>query len=459
MSIISFFYASPFMGYIFSNGISSFFISTNIFFLVSIPILALLLFLIRKTFKKSLVASNVYLRAGLGSFWLINVVSLLLFGISESRNFHMRTAVEQRISMPSFESDTIYINKISKSKHNSVVSFGPLKLAEEGLINNHIHFRFVKSKTDEFEIEQINYAHGRTSQEAEKNAEAISYDIETNSNTITVANGFPIQKGSKFRGQEVELIFKVPVGKTLKFGRGVSNRIYSFEKDKNVDNPWRQDGKYFWTMGDEGFIAHEYVKSINQQKSYDYRDFTQLQIDGRMNIEIEQAEDFDIKIKCSESFLKRIEMDQIGDILTIGFDQERVDIPPSVKIKMPKLLTYDGNKTDEVNISGFSQSYMQIKSEGRYNLKALVNVDSLILHPEGRLTYDIRGKGRYLKATLDGYSDLKADRFTVNVAEIEMDHANSATLSVVDTLYRKGRAMHSNHLKVEGEPKLVDLER
>jgi Putative auto-transporter adhesin, head GIN domain len=457
-SIISFFYATPFTSYIFSNSLTSFFASTNIFLLISIPLFSLLMFLIRKTFQTSVV-SNLRLRAGLWVLWVVNLISLLFFGISESRNFNMGTTVSRTIELSDFTSDTIYFNNAITKGSNSLVTLGPLKLADNGLINEQIHYRFIRSDNGRFEIEQINSSRGRTLAEAENYAQSISYDIEQNGNSISFPSSFPILKGSKYRGQEVEVTVKVPVGKTIKIQDEISNKIWEFDQNNEEEAPWVQDGEYFWTMEDKGFVAKAYIQKNNLQKSYNsFTNFTQLQIDGLLEVVIEQSNEFDIQIKSKNDYWEHLEVEQIGDILSIQLDQEHVDHPPKVTIKMPKLLAYDGNETADVNISGFSQPKMRLKSNGQHQLRAYVTIDSLTVRQEDQTTFDLRGKGRFLKAILNGDSHLEADRYTVKTAEVNMQYNNNVAVSVLDTLYRKGEpSQMSDRLKVEGEPALVDL--
>ncbi len=419
------------------------------------------MFLINRTFKKT-VATNLHLRAGLWGVWAVNLLSLFFFGISESRNFNMGTSVSQGVNLPYFDNDTIYINKIRNSNNRSMTSFGPLKMDDKGLVNDDVHYRFVKSDSDAFEITQINHSRGRTSAEAERNAQSIRYDINAADNTINLPHTFPILKGSKYRGQEVELVFKVPEGKTVKLGRGISNRIYEFEDDRDAGNPWRNDGKYFWTMGANGFVAHEYVNKRKEKQIYNsFKNFTHIQVDGEIIVNIEQSDVFDIKSKNAGRLLDEIEVDQVGDILTITLDGDPDhyrDSEPEFTIKMPKLLSYDGKATEDVTISRFEQSNMLLKSDGAHKLKALVNVDSLVVRQEGRTQFDIRGKGQHLKVVMDGGSRLKADRYKVSVAELKMGHNNDVTLSVSDTLYKKGESTrHAHELKIEGEPEVVNI--
>jgi Putative auto-transporter adhesin, head GIN domain len=458
-SIISFFYATPFTSYIFSNGFTSFLASTNIFLLISIPLFSLLMFLIRKTFRTSVV-SNLRLRAGLWVLWVVNLVSLLFFGITESRNFNMGTTVSRPFELSDFTGDTIYFNNTITKGSNSLVTLGPLKLADNGLINEQIHYRFVRSENGRFEMEQNNSSRGRTLAEAESYAQAISYNIEQQGNTISFPTTFPIPKGSKYRGQEVEVIVKVPVGKTIKMQEKVSNKIWEFDQNDEEDAPWVHDGEYYWTMEDKGFVAKAYIQKNNQQKSYNsITNFTQLQIDGRLEVTIEQSNEFDIQIKSKDAYWEDLEVEQIGDILSIRLDQTNVESPPKVSIKMPKLLAYDGSQTADVNISGFSQPKMRLKSDGDHHLRAYVTIDSLTVLQEDQSTFDLRGKGRFLKAIVNGDSNLEADRYTVKTAEVNMQYSNNVAVSVLDTLYRKGEpSQMSDHLKVEGEPALVDLE-
>jgi len=419
------------------------------------------MFLINKTFKKT-VAQNLHLRAGLWGLWVVNLISLMLFGVSESRNFNMGTSISQKVNLPYFESDTIYINKIKSFNNRSLATFGPLKLGDKGLVNNHIHYRFLKSDSDELEVTQINHSRGRSSEEAERNAQAINYDVNTTENSIELPSTFPILKGSKYRGQEVDIVFKVPVGKTVKLGRGISNKIYEFEDDRDAGNPWRSDGKYFWTMGENGFVAHDYVNKRNEQQSYNsYKDFSQIQVDGKIILNIEKSNSFDVTAKNAGELLEEIEVDQIGDILTInlGKDPDRYrDSDPEFTIKLPALQSYDGNETKDVTISGFEQKRMLLKSDGRHKLKALVTVDSLVVRQYGQARFDLRGKGNYMKITMDGASKLDADRYRVNVADLKMTYNDEVALSVADTLYRRGEATREAHyLEIDGEPEVVNI--
>ena len=52
-------------------------------------------------------------------------------------------------------------------------------------------------------------------------ATQIQYDVISKDSILDLPSGFAISKDSKFRGQTVELIIQVPVGKKLRFDESV----------------------------------------------------------------------------------------------------------------------------------------------------------------------------------------------------------------------------------------------
>ena len=199
-SIIGFLCAMPFSEYFFNSGITSFLAMTNVFIFIGVPLFSLLMMLIRRTFKKT-VGVNLHLKAGLWTLWVVNLISGVSLIATQSRNFNAISEITQEIDLPEFEGDTLFLNRSKTPDHNSLLTLGPLRLGDKGLINNHINFRIIQSDSDQFELTQIHDSNGRTHAEAESFAQAINYTVETHKNSIDFPSTFSILQGSKYRSQ------------------------------------------------------------------------------------------------------------------------------------------------------------------------------------------------------------------------------------------------------------------
>ena len=70
---------------------------------------------------------------------------------------------------------------------------------------------------------------GRSSTDARTRATQIQYNISSKDSILDIGNGFAISKDSKYRGQMVELIIQVPVGKKLRFDETVTRKLNPVE--------------------------------------------------------------------------------------------------------------------------------------------------------------------------------------------------------------------------------------
>ncbi len=448
----------PFAGYFFNNGFISLLALLSVIFLIGVPLFRLLMMLSKRLFKKS-IGNSLHMRAGLWGLWAISLVSLLFIVIGQIRNFNIRSEVTQQVDLPAFDSDTLFLSEIEDLNTNNLIMMGPLRLGDNELINDHIHYDIVQGNSDQYELSIVRRSNGRTRLQAENFAQAIEYNVQTSGNKLSFPASFSIPKGTKFRGQHIDVVLKVPVGKTVKFDRTIGYNLHRFRKNREVDHPHRNSTDHYWTMEENGFVSKAFLKNSNHRKSFDdYANFSQLQLEGSMKVDIEQSDQFDIEVTGRPKYTNQLEVDQIDDILTMQLSADHVHAPVRVTIKMPKLSSLDIKKTDQVQVSGFTQEHMTLKSDSPNELRALVNVDSLTVRQDGRSDIDLRGKGTFLKASLKAYAKLDADRFAVNYAELNMCRSCEAALSVSDTLYRKGeQTIHASQLRVDGEPGVVDL--
>ncbi|MBK8416658.1 MAG: hypothetical protein IPL22_20400 [Bacteroidetes bacterium] len=83
----------------------------------------------------------------------------------------------------------------------------------------------------EFELVQINSSRGRTRRDAVDNAQTLSYHLEQTDSLIKFDESFILTKGMKYRGQKVQLVLKVPVGKSVPISRCTT--LFTMLKKRN----------------------------------------------------------------------------------------------------------------------------------------------------------------------------------------------------------------------------------
>ena len=206
-------------------------------------------------------------------------------------------------------------------------------------------------------------------------------------------------------------------------------------------------------MSSEGLVCIDCPESKVEDKQFEWRDFKHLQIEGEMKVLIERGE-YGIRLTGKEVYTREIEVIKTGDILSISADYDDPISPVRLFVTLPQLHRLDLDQTDDVKLHGFSQPHLQVKMDGRNDLEAFVNIDSLDLQLRGRGEVELRGSGHYLRAKLADRLRLDAEHYAVVVAEVSTRNASRAALSVSDTLRRQAYN-GQERISSDQEPKVV----
>ena len=130
-----------------------------------------------------------------------------------------------------------------------------------------VKFDINKSQDSFYYVTIKKYSSGRTENEARNRAEQIQYNVVYKDSVLDLGSGFAIDKASKFRGQNVEVEIKVPVGKKIIFDQSIDDKlnVVSFKHNRRrwPRNGWNYDfddtrrwrtGVEF-TMGADGILT------------------------------------------------------------------------------------------------------------------------------------------------------------------------------------------------------------
>jgi len=107
-----------------------------------------------------------------------------------------------------------------------------------------------QSATDSFNIRVIKSADGYDKKEASYRAQNIDYAVTLHDSTLTFNSYFDVKALDKLRGQEVQVIIEVPVGKEIFLSKRMEKIIYNIE---NVNDALDRDMvNHRWKMTKQG---------------------------------------------------------------------------------------------------------------------------------------------------------------------------------------------------------------
>jgi phage shock protein PspC (stress-responsive transcriptional regulator) len=234
---------------------------------VGIPVIMLIYGGIKILFK--IKYSNRWVNLSAGIIWIIGFFLLLTIGIKTGSDFNKTAKVRETFSVT--QKDVLYL-KMHETPINSL-ELHESDDDEEGEKNyrrhsrgdndymigssngtkyllGHAQLNVIKSQTDKIEIVIVKEAKGGNKATASDRAKNISYVISQTDSLIEFDNLFKVNNADKFRVQDLSIIVKLPVGKTIYLDKSLENMIYDLE---NVTNTY--DGDMInrrWIMTESG---------------------------------------------------------------------------------------------------------------------------------------------------------------------------------------------------------------
>jgi hypothetical protein len=222
--------------------------------LVGIPILLLLFIGTKLLFRYK--TNNRLI--GLGTFgaWLLALIVLIVVAVNQIGNFRKETSQTITQKVDCTQCKTIYLemnDDLYESLIENEISLDRMKVAtvngNEKLLG-HPRFTIEKSSSGEYLLLIKKASRGSNTEDAQKNVEQIEYNFSQKDSTLHFDPYYFLKDRAKWRKQEVSMILKVPVGKSVYLNEKISSILYDIT---NTENMWDGDmvGKT-WIMTDNG---------------------------------------------------------------------------------------------------------------------------------------------------------------------------------------------------------------
>lgn len=273
---------------------------------VGIPLLALLFRLIRATFN--LKGEYKMLNYATGILFTIGVILGFWMAVNISREFRVRESERVNIPLAETGKDTLYLDLTHpRSMRDESYYEGNFEIQDGFSFNDlkdtlridNVKLDVVRSLSDKFELVKISSSNGPTRKDAENNLRAIQYEIIQIDSVLKVSENFTLPQNIRFRNQKVQLLLKVPVGKSIHLGNETDQVIYDIQNTTNT-----YDGDMVgltWTMTDKGLECI----GCNLDRSGNKKDHVSIRINGE-KIDVNSSEDTidwdnkDVKVHINE---------------------------------------------------------------------------------------------------------------------------------------------------------------
>jgi phage shock protein PspC (stress-responsive transcriptional regulator) len=207
----------------------------TIILFLGIPLIGFLVWIIRRII--GIRSKSSYLGWIFGGLWTLGWVAMILLVSSIVRDFRYfeeaKPVSEIAITQPANKmtvlvSDPVleFTDRFWWDDNNDMEGWN---ITEDTLKLSLIDFTVEKSPDANYHVFLVKKSSGRSVNDARSRAEKIQYTVTSRDSVLDLANGYLIDKDSKYRGQVVELRIQVPVGKKLRFDESINDKLNPVE--------------------------------------------------------------------------------------------------------------------------------------------------------------------------------------------------------------------------------------
>lgn len=120
-------------------------------------------------------------------------------------------------------------------------------------------------------------------------------------------------------------------------------------------------------------------------ETFDISEFTELEVSSAFDVEVEIGDEASLVIDIPEDVVDRLEVDQDGDRLSIGFDGGLFSIsgPLEARITVSELTAIDLDGAVDAEITGLDADQLDVELQGASEVDATGSVGVLVIDADG----------------------------------------------------------------------------
>ncbi len=227
--------------------------------LVGIPFLAM--FFVGTKLIFNFKTNNTAIGLGMVGVWLVALVTLLIVSAGEAGNYKSQTSLTNSETVMCDSCSTFYL-KLAEDRYSgypesewNLDRFKVVTVDGKNLMLGQPRFDIERSGTDDVVLVFRKRARGRDQADANENIQEIVYNYQVSDSIITFDPWFLNGTDGKWRDQRMDIVLRLPVGKSVYLSDEMVKIIHDIE---NVSNTWDREmvGKY-WDMLPDGLTLRE----------------------------------------------------------------------------------------------------------------------------------------------------------------------------------------------------------
>ena len=196
-------------------------------------------------------------------------------------------------------------------------------------------------------------------------------------------------------------------------------------------------------------------------KTWEIAGFNQVQISSTFNAEITKGSAFKVMTFADHNILDHVQVVKDGMMLKVSLARGgyRLKSPLKVNITLPILVGLDMSGASKGTLSGFGdEKEIVLKINGSSELGGKLTVASRASTSTVPSTVALSGSAGAARLAATGSSHLKLSEFPLKQAELDLDGASSAQLTVQSDAPFKAKLTGTSNLKGSIRAKKLDLE-
>lgn len=210
--------------------------------------------------------------------WLVGLALLIYIGFQIAFDFAEQATTKQTISISQPKGNTLYLDLKPSAEddlditymHHRKVRFGDWTMIskdDKGFRLGYPEMNIVKSETDSFELVAVKSAQGFDKKEATYRAKNINYDITQIDSTIQFNSFFDIVAMDKLRAQNVKIILKVPLNKTIYLTKRMEKIIFDIDNVNDALDSEMVNRKWIMTSRGLECLDCDGLENVHKKKS------------------------------------------------------------------------------------------------------------------------------------------------------------------------------------------------
>ena len=209
--------------------------------LIGVPLLSIIYKGIKHLF--GIKEKNKIVKYTANALWLGGVALLVYIGYSVAQDFSEEASSTQYVEIKQPVSQVLYLDlkpmadDIESYRHHGKINFGDWSIIskDDGAYKlAYPRLDIVASETDSFQLEVIKTANGFDKKDASARARNINYEITEKDSTIWFDSFYEVGDKEKLRAQDVQVILKVPMNKTIYLSDRMEKMIFDIKNIHKV---------------------------------------------------------------------------------------------------------------------------------------------------------------------------------------------------------------------------------